>query len=232
MSSKRWQRGRRPPGFAAASDVQQTLGSLLRSTLQQVSAVKDVALRQARSSFEQLDGAVLQRKRQAAMAELGELVWELANTGRLGEIMEHPDLEALLRDVQEIEERMEQEATSDSEAVSSASWTPPPPSPSRASSGAAGNRRGKERMRVWRPNLADLEQQDAAHGDDDRGHGHAQSEPASAAPEAAPQAASRRGRRSRGRSGGGGGIAFVDSGPEDDEDLSEYMNDDDVPRQG
>lgn len=246
MASKRWDRGRRTRG-GGALDIQGTLGTLLRTTLHQMGVVKDAVERQARSSLEQLDTAKLQRRRREALARLGEVVWELAANGELGELGERGDVAALLDELEALEASAEEAAGPDEGTVSSAEWKPP-------ARGQAKGRRHHDTMRVWRPNLDDIDASpgstphgDASAGaapDDDapaehaatRGRAEAKPEPGS---EARPSARAEepaprgRGRRPARRDDGPddrrtGGIAFMEDGPAED-DLAEYMNDDDVP---
>jgi hypothetical protein len=236
MASKRWDRGRRTRS-GGALDIQGTLGTLLRTTLHQMGVVKDAVERQARSSLEQLDTAKLQRRRREALARLGEVVWELAVNGELGELGERSEVAALLDELEELEASAEEEgAGSAGEAVSSADWKPP------ARTGHAKGRRHHETMRVWRPNLddhepppdshagaADAPAETAAPDPDERPTARARPEPTTAArsePEPAPRGRGRRPAREEARAGG---IAFMEDGPDED-DLAEYMNDEDVPR--
>ena len=240
MASKRWDRGRRTRS-GGALDIQGTLGTLLRTTLHQMGVVKDAVERQARSSLEQLDTAKLQRRRREALARLGEVVWELAVRGELGDLAGRGEVAALLDEIEALEASAEESAGPADETVSSAEWKPPAPG------GHAKGRRHHETMRVWRPHLDDH----APHADSDASAGDAaddlpaserptararpertaaKSEPATAAksePALAPRGRSRR--SSQPDDGRTGGIAFMEDGPADD-DLADYMNDDDVPR--
>lgn len=238
MASKRWDRGRRTRS-GGALDIQGTLGTLLRTTLHQMGVVKDAVERQARSSLEQLDTAKLQRRRREALARLGEVVWDLAVNGELGELGERGEVAALLDEIEALEASAEEAAGPDEGTVSSAEWKPP-------ARGQAKGRRHHETMRVWRPNLDDhasTPDSDASAGaapDDDAPAEHAATRgrpeaTADARPSArAEEAAARgRGRRPARRDDGpddrrSGGIAFMEDGPAED-DLAEYMNDDDVP---
>ncbi len=85
----------RPPrgGFRSA-DMRGTLGSLLKSTLAQAGVVRDVIERGAREGRSRLDEARAGRRRQEALAELGEAVLELIRRGEidLGELPEVRDI--------------------------------------------------------------------------------------------------------------------------------------------
>lgn len=257
MASKRWDRGRRTRS-GGALDIQGTLGTLLRTTLHQMGVVKDAVERQARSSLGQLDTVKLQRRRREALARLGEVVWDLAVNGELGELAERSEIAAVLDEIEELEASAEEGAEPAGEpgdgSVSSAEWKPPAPG------SQAKGRRHHDTMRVWRPNLDDHHEPhpdgDASPGTgpardheppaeraatrrpeakaDARLEARADARPAgkdaqadATEPEPAPRGRSRRPRqRDDGRTGG---IAFMEDGPGDD-DLAEYMNDDDVPR--
>jgi hypothetical protein len=232
MASKRWDRGRRTRG-GGALDIQGTLGTLLRTTLHQMGVVKDAVERQARSSLEQLDTAKLQRRRREALARLGEAVWELAVRGELGDLAERGEIAAMLDEIEELEVRAEQDAGPGDDTVSSAEWKPPAPG------GQARGRRHHETMRVWRPNLDDQEpppDHDAnveAAPDDvppaEPPPARARPEPKAAAQSEEPAPRGRGRRPSRRDDERAGGIAFMEDGPAED-DLAEYMNDEDVPR--
>jgi hypothetical protein len=76
-----------------------TLGTLIRTTLQQVGAMTDAAREQAGDARRRFDDAMLERRRQAALAELGLAVHDLAATGRLGPLAEDPALARALERV-------------------------------------------------------------------------------------------------------------------------------------
>jgi hypothetical protein len=234
MASKRWDRGRRTRS-GGALDIQGTLGTLLRTTLHQMGVVKDAVERQARSSLEQLDTAKLQRRRREALARLGEVVWDLAVNGELGELGERGEVAALLDEIEALEASAEEAAGPDEGTVSSAEWKPP-------ARGQAKGRRHHETMRVWRPNLDDpasTPDSDASAGaapDDDAPAEHAATRGRTEARSEEP-AARGRGRRPARRDDDPddrrddrrtGGIAFMEDGPAED-DLADYMNDEDVP---
>jgi hypothetical protein len=66
-----------------ASDFGGTLGSLLRTTWAQAGAVREVLERSARTGRARLDEALGDRRRAAALAELGETVLDLVRRGEL-----------------------------------------------------------------------------------------------------------------------------------------------------
>jgi hypothetical protein len=80
--------GRRGRG---ASDLGGTLGSLLRSTLEQAGAVREAFERSARTGRARIDEALSDRKRANALAELGEIVLELVRQGEL-DLEELPEI--------------------------------------------------------------------------------------------------------------------------------------------
>src|SRR3990170_8292957 len=87
-------------------DLRGTLGSLIRSTIDQVGAVREAVERGARNQRVWIDGALLQRKYREALAELGEAVYELAAAGELGDLADHPELASRLDEIQAIDERL------------------------------------------------------------------------------------------------------------------------------
>lgn len=225
-------RDRRHRG-GGALDIQGTLGTLLRTTLQQVGVVKDVVERQARSSLANLDQVMLQRKRRDALVRLGEVVYDLGRGRQLGALADHAEVAEALAEIEDIDARLDQEGAEPAEAVSSADWRPPG-SHGRSAADSAG-------QRVWRPvvppddDSADLA---PATGAGDDADSRSDRSPQMARPqsedesESAPTPGRARRRRPRQRDAGGG-IAFIsDAVAEDDEDLSEYMHEDDVPRRG
>ncbi len=94
----------RPPHKRGrTSDLGGTLGGLLRSTLAQAGVVREALERGARSGRAALDealgDAVTERRRTAALAELGQIVFELVQQGEV-------DL-AELPEIREVVERLE-----------------------------------------------------------------------------------------------------------------------------
>jgi hypothetical protein len=192
----------------APPDLKGTLGTLLRSTINQVGAMTDVARRQARTQKQRLDTALLDRRRRDALADLGETLYELATAGEI-ELDELPELAQAVQDVQEIDRRI---AEAEREASAGEGRRPVRLRPT----GSAGVKSSRERggsdtSRVWRPPL-DPEPETA--------------EAAQPSPARRPGSASGPRR---------GGVVFVDddSAPAEvdpDDSLRSYMNDDDVPR--
>jgi hypothetical protein len=95
MSRQRRGGGFRPP------ELRGTLGTLLRTTLEQASFVRDALERGAREGRSRLDGALAGRRRRDALAELGELVLDLIRRGEidLNELPEAADLVRFLDDL-------------------------------------------------------------------------------------------------------------------------------------
>ncbi len=186
---------------------------------------------QARNQRQRLDSALLQRKLRDTLTTLGEVVYDLAAAGELGALAELPEIEEQLIELEELERRIEDmglESRPAGPLSQRAKWPPRSDrvrdhrADDRASDDPRDTRRPRAReaddgVRVWRPNLDDL----------------ATAEPADEAPSRDPDAPVRgrtrvmreRPRRAQHR---GGGITFVDDALEQDEDLSEYMHDDDV----
>lgn len=213
-----------------------TLGTLLRTTLTQLGGMRDLALDQARSQRMRLDTALLQRRLRDTLAALGEAVYELAASGQLGELEEVPEIADCLIELEELEQRIVE-----MEERSRAPMPAPEPaggsrgrarwSKSRRSSGGrggggrggggGGGGGGDPEPRVWRPNLGDDDGTVSAFGGDALDDDPLDDDPA-------PRKRSRS--RSRGRSARArGGIEFVNDDPIDpEEDLSNYMHEDDV----
>ena len=70
-------------GGRGPTDLKGTLGTLIRTTINQVGAVSDVAKRSALAQKQRLDGALLERKRRDALADLGELLYHLVQAGEI-----------------------------------------------------------------------------------------------------------------------------------------------------
>lgn len=205
-------------------DLKSTLGSLLRTTLEQVGAVKDAVEQHARGQGGLINQALVQRRRNEAMAKLGETVHRLARSGELGELALDPSVGMCLQEIDALDEDAEfsqwpeeddMSSNQRGEAVSSANYAP-----ARTS---AATESGE--YRVWRPTLFSQElvehEQQAGSGPGDQ-------------PES---------RKSGGRSArlsrkvaqrSGSAIRFVEDkprpeDPESEDDLASYMHDDDVP---
>jgi hypothetical protein len=143
-------------------DLKGTLGTLIRTTINQVGAMTDVARRQARTQKQRLDTALLERRRREALAELGENLYDLATRGEI----ELDELPELVRGVQAVD-LIDQEIA-EAEHASSAVRRPVrlertrddriPPA-------------GRSRERVWRPPVDPVDNE--AAGPDDAGTPHA-----------------------------------------------------------
>lgn len=191
--------GFRPP------ELKGTLGTLLRTALQQAGGVRDALERGARQGKSRLDEMRSDRRRQDALAELGEIVLDLIRRGEI-DLGELPEARELIRHLDELDA----EAEGSEDDVASAPvrrrfddrGAASPRRDSRADDGTVGSGarwsppRTAAPARVWRP-------------------------PADEAPEAAakpsripslPKDPHRK-----------GGISF------EDDDLADYMHPDDVP---
>ena len=206
-------------------DLRGTLGTLLRTTLQQVGVMRDMAMDQARNQRQRLDSALLQRKLRDTLTALGEVVYELAAAGELGSLADHPEIEAQLVELEELERRIDDsefEPRAPGPLGRRANW---PSKAQRAHSSGGRERDPDDGVRVWRPNV-----------DDDDGVVSAFPADEPVTRETSEPARSRKRvmrERPRRANRGGGGITFVDDGPEPEEDLSEYMHEDDVtPTEG
>jgi len=212
-------KGRRPPPA-----LRGTLGTLLRTTLQQVGVVRDVVERQARSSRSRLDSALLQRKHRDTLLSLGEAVYNLAVSGELGDLEEFPEIMECLAELESLEAQI---AGSLERAQREAAGMPTRP---RGRANAAPVHQTSSRdnsFRVWRPSLPE-----DPLDDDPVDLGEPVAATRTPVPERKPQRSAARSRRARRAArSGSGGIAFVADDPlsEDDADLKAYMHEDDVP---
>jgi hypothetical protein len=210
MAQKRRGGGRggafRPP------ELKGTLGTLLRTTLHQAGVVADAARDALGQGRARLDDARQARRRQDALAELGEVVLDLIRRGEI-DVSELPEARAVLRRLEEFddgepadhEEPLDEIATppsrsrfdtrgraaKDDDGTVGSSWRPPKPA--------------KPLERVWRPPAAPVQPED---------HDEPAAPPARAKSGAAIPGLPKK-----------GGISFED----DDEDLESYMHPDDVP---
>lgn len=212
-------------------DFKSTLGSLLRTTLEQVGAVKDVVEQQARGRGGILDQALLQRRRKEALTRLGESVYRLSRRGELGELALDPEIGMALAEVDAAEsegarddDHLESIARrSGAEAVSSSDYRP-----------AHSRTADDGEYRVWRPVMPEDPASDEHHEVDtqqDLAAPDVMTEPPAEEPKL--KRPSRMTRKSAQRSSGGG-IQFVSEDPRPgdddcDDDLEGYMHDDDVP---
>jgi hypothetical protein len=105
--------GRRGRG---ASDLGGTLGSLLRSTLEQAGAVREAFERSARTGRARIDEALSDRKRANALAELGEIVLELVRQGEL-DLEELPEIRASVNALDRIDAAAEESRRDERDAA-------------------------------------------------------------------------------------------------------------------
>lgn len=150
--------------MASGSDLKNTLGSFLRTTLDQVGVVKDAVERQTRS---QIDHLLLQRRRKEALTALGEELVTRHKQGILGqkilgELAMDPIVARRLHEIEDIDAQLaglsvaDAEWEGDREAVSSAEYRPP-------------SATSTPDVRVWRPNAeaSDSGSDAVADADDD-----------------------------------------------------------------
>ncbi len=187
-------------------DLRSTLGGLLRATLEQASAVRDVAYEQTRSGGGLLSQALTERRRSAAYTKLGEAIHQFAKRGELGELMLEPEIAILLGELDEFDLQHEPSGSHGAEAVSSADYV--------SSHGGTGD--SNEEYRVWRPVVDESSPILGPPEDDD--------EPR----ESSVHQSRLSNTQSRVQ---GGGIRFGKDAADDDfdDDLDSYMHDDDVP---
>lgn len=195
-------RGGGPP------DIKGTLGTLLRTTLNQMAALRDAVERGARTQRGWLDSALLSRQRKDVLASLGEVVYQLAVSGELGDLDEFPEVGRLIYDLEDIDAQIEQTETELTRRTGRRSprevWGRPPR-----------DQEDPGEYRVWRPVDPDAE-----------------SAPEASNPESpVKNQAKRRGGRRRASRSSGGGIQFVEDGAsqaDEEAELAEYMHEDDV----
>jgi len=170
------------------------------------------------SGRERLDEALASRRRESALAELGEIVLELVRRGEI-ELAELPEAHDVVARLDELDggdrtadargssaprdrfDRRGPRANADDGTVSAQTWAPP-----------TGTR---SRDRVWRPPPASP----PAQSDDDL---------------AALDRPTTRGTRKPARPARPGGITFDDAAAatDADSDLADYMHPDDIPPKG
>jgi len=196
----------------APPDLKGTLGTLLRTTINQVGALSDVARRSALTQKQRLDGALLERRRREALADLGEVLYQLLKSGEI-ELDELPELVQAAEEIEDLERRI-----AEAEAESARprrpvrlSRTERGSAGDRAEEAAARSRDSKPTERVWRPPGLGRTA-DAASPPADS----ARARPPVPRPRSEPPAAAR------------GGITFVEDDEPVAEDLAEYMNEADV----
>jgi hypothetical protein len=97
-------------------ELRGTLGTLIRTTLAQAGAVRSALERGAREGRARLDDARSKRRRDDALAELGEIVLELVRAGEidLAELPEARDVIARLDELDSIDEPAPDVATASS----------------------------------------------------------------------------------------------------------------------
>jgi hypothetical protein len=88
------------------SDLKNTLGSLLRTTLEHAGALKDAALREAKSTRSWLDAALAERRRKDLLAQLGQITHDLAARGELGDLEEFPEIADVIAAIDELDEQL------------------------------------------------------------------------------------------------------------------------------
>ncbi|HVK87920.1 MAG TPA: hypothetical protein VM513_27560, partial [Kofleriaceae bacterium] len=96
MAAKRRSGGFRPP------ELRGTLGTLVRTALQQAGSVRDALERGAREGRSRLDNYRSDRQRHDALAELGELVLDLIRRGEI-DLGELPEARELVRHLDELD---------------------------------------------------------------------------------------------------------------------------------
>jgi hypothetical protein len=115
----------------------------LRTTINQVGAFTDVARRSALTQKQRLDGALLERRRRDALAELGEVLYELLKSGEI-ELDELPELVRAAEEIEELDRRI-------AEADAEGSRGPKRPVRLTRTEPEARARDAKPTERVWRP---------------------------------------------------------------------------------
>ena len=206
---------KRRGGSGSSKPPGSTLGTLLRTAIQQAGGVRDALTRGAQQGRSKIDELRADRRRHEALAELGELVLDLIRRGEI-DIAELPEARELVAHLDELDAADAQEditstqpferrrfddrgappasprsaprgpaGADDGTVGSGARWAPKTPSRPSAPESAAS-------ARVWRPTAEDVEAAPVVSRDMPR-HPHK------------------------------GGISF------EDDDLADYMHPDDVP---
>ncbi len=202
-------------GGFSPPELRGTLGTLLRTTLQQAGVVREALERGAREGRSRLDGLRTDlrssRRRTEALAELGEIVLDLIQRGEI-DVDELPEARPIIEHIAELDadesprdaerdsaptvappnrrSRFDDRPSADDGTVSATRWKPP-------------TRRDKP-TRVWKPGAEAAPPVDELAPPTVPGHKK-------------PRDPERK-----------GGISFGND--EDDADLAEYMNPDDVPK--
>lgn len=207
-------RQRRRGGSFSPPELRGTLGTLIRTTLQQAGVVREALERGAREGRSRLDDLRTDlrsnRQRQEALAELGEIVLELVRRGEI-DVEELPEARNIIDHIDELDadesahnEQRDSSPTvappsrkrfddrdrnEDDGTVSATRWKPPA--------------RREKPTRVWKP--------DASAAADD-----------GLSPPTLP------GHKKPSDPNRKGGISFGND--DDDSDLADYMHPDDVPK--
>lgn len=195
-------------------ETRSTLGTLLRTAIQQAGGVKDALTRGAQQGRSKIEELRTDRRRHDALAELGELVLDLIRRGEI-DVAELPEARDLIRALDEIDAENEESDIATTQpfnrgrfddrggAPSPSRPAPRPPAPARSDDGTVGSgaqwspsKTATAPQRVWRPEAAS--EPEAA--------------PARGVVPTLPKDPHRK-----------GGISF------EDDDLADYMHPDDVP---
>src|SRR5262245_36566908 len=88
------------------SELRGTLGTLLRTTLAQAGTLRDALERGAREGRNRLDAARESRRRNDALAHLGEIVLDLIREGEI-DLAELPELKRLVAELDEMDHEEE-----------------------------------------------------------------------------------------------------------------------------
>ena len=200
-------------------ELKGTLGTLLRTTIQQAGAVREVLTRGAREGRTRLDEALSKRRREDSLAELGEIVLGLIRRGEI-DVGELPEVREIVAHLDEVDaghaDDLDEQPTppparsrfdarggkrlprdEEDGTVAATTWSPP--------------KRAKSQTKVWRPKTAgappDADGEDPVSEDITPPRGRA-------------TVADRPGAKAGQKKGG---ITF------EDDDLADYMHPDDVP---
>lgn len=102
-------------------DLKGTLGTLIRTTLMQLSGLRDAARAELENRREWAGNVLLDRKRTQVLAGIGEIIVELARAGEL-ELADFPELGQAIDELGEID-NLEPEAPARREPIGV--WRPP-----------------------------------------------------------------------------------------------------------
>jgi hypothetical protein len=94
----------RPRASAFPTELRGTLGTLLRTTLM---SARDALERGAREGRARFDDVRLERRRDAAVGELGERVLELVRRGDLPELEQQPEIADALAVIADLDDKLE-----------------------------------------------------------------------------------------------------------------------------